>query len=187
MIDTLQRIISPPPAELDLHPTTRQLRTGKGLASTLSAHNKLRTSSIFAVQTFSCSICLEPQKGRSCLKLSRCNHVFCVSCLHSYFSLSIHEGTVQNVACPDAECAGEGHRIPNDELLAIVGQELFDRYAWLLVKQRVEKDPTITWCPRDRCQAAVERDPEEAYAKLRTCRTFCPSACLALDSQPGHF
>lgn len=90
------------------------------------------------------------------MSVSACKHVFCRACLESFFVLSITEGLVRNVACPSEECTkaraeydkktererkldkGVPGKVSRDELRAIVGDGLLERYEWLCEKQRVE-------------------------------------------------
>jgi IBR domain, a half RING-finger domain len=130
---------------------------------------------------------------------------FCYECLHSYFSLSIAEGLVSQVHCPDPACVSARSKTPQSsaltmadpsiqsfrpgdldtsELVSIVGPGLYSRYLWLQEKQRLESDPSLTYCPRGGCQAPVQKESEEAYDKLRICPkctfafcVFCRKAC----------
>jgi E3 ubiquitin-protein ligase RNF14 len=204
IIDTLQHALEDEPGLLHIGPTSD--RPSATFDADLIRFNAAQSSELFASQTYACSICLEPQKGRRCIQLG-CHHVFCVACLHAYFSLSIHEGIVKSVACPNCsderakalkERPGlEGSDLPGhvDEsvLGEIVGPELLARYQWLVDKQRWEacvrffpyahltehqRDPSIAFCPRESCQAAVPADTNEAYAKLRTCPRCSFSFCV---------
>lgn len=162
------------------------------LLSQLKRHDKIQSNQRFSVTTFDCSICLEAMKGRSCLKLQRCAHVFCTPCLTDYFNLCITEGSVGNVHCPDPECTAARAKIDKkasipttelpgsldlEELQSIVGEKQTARFAKLQRNQLLEQDPTVTHCPRPSCQAPVLQDPDEAYEKLRECQdcgfTFC--------------
>lgn len=206
MIDTLQQCL--PPSGLFIHPSKKQRNPKTTLANQIAAYDQSKNAAQFASNSFDCSICLDTRKGIACVQLQvrssqyglehradpsqSCGHVFCVGCLQGYFSLSIHEGMVKNVHCPDPECVEargkaskegvEACRLPGNvseqEIVPIVGQEMLARYRRLKEKQRVESDPSICFCPRATCQAAVEKDQEEAYAKLRTCTKCSLSFCV---------
>ncbi|KAL7007429.1 hypothetical protein EMMF5_002893 [Cystobasidiomycetes sp. EMM_F5] len=148
------------------------------LVQQLVTHDRLVRHSTFSAESFACGICLETKKGARCARLKRCGHVFCVECLHSFWELNIREGLVANVTCADMECVQKRAKavdpsvakaalpgsVGADELEAIVGKDLADRYTWLVEKQRIESDPTITYCPRSTCNAAVPKESDEDQA-----------------------
>lgn len=115
------------------------------LFSTLTTHDRLLRNSTFSAESFDCGICLETKKGTRCSKIRSCGHVFCIECLYSFFEINIREGTVKNVCCADQDCVkarDKGHSdkgsVSLEELVAIVGKELADRYEWLVEKQKLE-------------------------------------------------
>ena len=117
------------------------------LSSILANHDHAVRHSTFSSESFDCGICLETKKGIRCTRLNSCGHVFCVECLYSFFELNIREGMVKNVSCADAECVkskskeGGSHTagvVSEEEIEAIVGKDLADRYRWLVKKQKIE-------------------------------------------------
>lgn len=157
------------------------------LSSILTSHDHAVRHSTFSSESFDCGICLETKKGIRCTRLNSCGHVFCVECLYSFFELNIREGMVKNVSCADAECVktkskeGGSHTagmVSEEEIEAIVGKDLADRYRWLVKKQKIESDPTITYCPRDGCNAPVAKELDEAYDRLRECSACGYSFCV---------
>lgn len=180
------------------------------LVQQLVTHDRLVRHSTFSAESFACGICLETKKGARCARLKRCGHVFCVECLHSFWELNIREGLVANVTCADMECVQKRAKavdpsvakaalpgsVGADELEAIVGKDLADRYTWLVEKQRIESgtstftvtsllalsstilDPTITYCPRSTCNAAVPKESDEEYERLRICPACQYSFCV---------
>lgn len=198
MIDLLKHSALPSTGPLHLYPTktssggagSNSFDSSMPLRIQLKRFDREQSNSIFSSSTFHCSICLEGIKGRHCLRLQRCHHIFCSPCLTDYFSLCISEGLVRNVHCPDPECSTARSKAspstpPQDlpgsldatELQAIVGPDLSARYVELEQKQRLESDPSVMSCPRASCQAPVLKDPDERFAKLRECSacgfTFC--------------
>ncbi|GJN93479.1 hypothetical protein Rhopal_006536-T1 [Rhodotorula paludigena] len=175
----------------------RQIRPGPPLSSILAAFNSSSTSSTFATSSHVCPLCFSTRRGDACIRLSSCGCVFCVACLTDYFSLLITEGLVRSVACPSTSCVEkrakwekevgpreelerEGERpgrLERDEIERLVGAEKRERWEWLKEKVRVESDPSITFCPRDSCQAAVPKLSEEDD-KLRVCPTCDYSFCV---------
>ncbi|KAI5477490.1 E3 ubiquitin-protein ligase RNF14 [Pseudohyphozyma bogoriensis] len=162
--------------------------------STLSSSSKTKLSDelkkfdagmkgeAFDVMTFTCDLCLETKKGRNCFR-------FCLPCLTSYFTLLITEGLISSLHCPAVSCvksraelvkAGKADEQPGEvskeELREIVGDELVKRWEWLKEKGRVESDPSIAYCPREACQAPVERQDDDE--KLRICKACSYSFCV---------
>lgn len=119
---------------------------GGHLLDRIARHDRLTRHSTFSNESFSCGICLETRKGARCSRIRSCGHVFCVECLHSFFELNIREGLVKNVMCADPGCTkarqqegkGAAGFVSLEEIEAIVGKELAERYSWLMEKQKVE-------------------------------------------------
>lgn len=59
----------------------------------------------FDESTFTCDICQRDLKGAQCLRFEPCEHTFCNSCLHDFFTSLITRGDVEKVHCPDFECS----------------------------------------------------------------------------------
>ncbi|KDE07429.1 hypothetical protein MVLG_02296 [Microbotryum lychnidis-dioicae p1A1 Lamole] len=150
------------------------------LSTILSSHDLAQRTSTFSLTTYTCSLCLTSFKGTRCVRLAACSDVFCLQCLKDFFTLMITEGMVRSVYCPGAECItarvkwerehrdeeeGRPGKIGKEELRAIVGDVLVGRYEWLLQKQTLESDPSVSYCPR--CEAGVLKTDDDE--KLRIC------------------
>lgn len=116
----------------------------------------------FDQETFDCGVCLEPKKGSSCYRLTRCRHVFCLSCLQDFYNNCITEGDVVNVKCLDPGCGKDkdGKRKRKErtlhprELLAMGLEEpVVRRYVEMKRKKMLEADKSTVYCPRTWCQA----------------------------------
>ncbi|KAE8255216.1 hypothetical protein A4X13_0g3113 [Tilletia indica] len=165
------------------------------LSDVLRAYNSSAETSAFEHSTFYCSICLEDRKGRSCTRLLGCGHVFCSECLTDYVRVGINEGLTE-ISCPDPECtknhnAGASAEeekeednkkgmILDSELLLLVGQELFGRFAAMRKKTIAEADPTAAYCPVVGCGGVVlgrKEDEGTSFEALRECEqcgfAFC--------------
>jgi E3 ubiquitin-protein ligase RNF14 len=123
------------------------------------AHAKLEK---FEKETFDCGICLEPKKGSSCYKLSRCGHVFCRACLRDFYNNAIAEGDVDSVKCLAPDCEEQnkkqrkksGQTLPPGELLLIpLERSTVQRYVDLKRKKQLESDKSTIYCPRQWCQS----------------------------------
>ncbi|KAJ2909765.1 E3 ubiquitin-protein ligase rnf14, partial [Coemansia aciculifera] len=58
----------------------------------VAAYDARRRQEVFAMQTFTCAVCLEQQSGVHCVELPGCLHVHCKECLRGYWTLLIDEG-----------------------------------------------------------------------------------------------
>ncbi|GAA5876788.1 hypothetical protein JCM8547_003166 [Rhodosporidiobolus lusitaniae] len=178
----------PPPATSSVSPPA--------LSTTLATFNTSSLSHTFSTTSHPCPLCFTSVRGSSCLQLSSCGCTFCTPCLRDYFTLLITEGLVRSVACPatgcvekrakwekevggatkEAEREGEKPgRVNGEEVEKLCGKEKRERWEWLKEKVRVESDPTIAFCPLDRCQAAVPKIEDEE--KLRICPSCSYSFC----------
>ena len=124
----------------------------------------------FEQETFECGVCLEPKKGVSCHRLSRCSHVFCIPCLQDFYNTCITEGDVDSVKCLAPDCSKQkplheadgkkprkrNRTISPRELLQIpLEQDTVKRYVFLKRKKKLESDKTTIYCPRQWCQGAA--------------------------------
>ncbi|GAA5973092.1 hypothetical protein JCM11641_006264 [Rhodosporidiobolus odoratus] len=158
------------------------------LSKTLRLFNHTSSATAFSTSSFACTLCFSTRRGSSCIRLSSCSCVFCIPCLRDYFSLLITEGLVRSVACPGMACVKERATwekktgaggteedkpgaVTGEEVERLVGEEGRKRWEWLKEKVRVERDPTIAFCPIASCQAAVPKIEDEE--KLRISYSFC--------------
>ncbi|WVQ62143.1 uncharacterized protein L199_000281 [Kwoniella botswanensis] len=136
----------------------------------LKTYNASQLHSDFEKTAFSCSICLENRKGKSCVQIPGCGCVFCTPCLSSCWSLAITEGSLENVSCPSVSCtkqralrdrgeSGGENEIDGEMVESVVGKELRERWEDVKEKRKAEIDPLYTICPRPTCQAAVPPPP----------------------------
>ncbi|SGY14944.1 BQ5605_C013g07176 [Microbotryum silenes-dioicae] len=140
------------------------------LSTILSSHDLAQRTSTFSLTTYTCSLCLTSFKGTRCVRLAACSDVFCLQCLKDFFTLMITEGMHRD------EEEGRPGKIGKEELRAIVGDVLVGRYEWLLQKQTLESDPSVSYCPR--CEAGVLKTDDDE--KLRICKSFPTSVTRPL-------
>ncbi|CAJ0748225.1 24462_t:CDS:2 [Entrophospora sp. SA101] len=126
------------------------------LKSIMSTYNQQGLYQNFTNNHFNCAICLEEKRGEQCIQLKSCQHVFCQNCICKYFEMLIKEGLITQVKCPEPGCQLK-HTITIEEISGIVDKETSDRYSNLVEKQKLETDPSITYCPRKSCQAPVRK------------------------------
>jgi hypothetical protein len=116
--------------------------------------------SSFEKTAFSCSICLENRKGKSCIQMPICGCILsvnppatcdmplthsCTPCLSSCWTLAIEEGTLENVSCPSVSCVktratSTAKETETDSKLVeeVVGETLRDRWLSLKDKRKAE-------------------------------------------------
>ncbi|GAA5966618.1 hypothetical protein JCM3765_005676 [Sporobolomyces pararoseus] len=174
------------------------------LSDLLTSFNRSASSALFSTSSHLCPLCFSPRSGSKCLQLESCGCTFCLPCLKDYFSLLITEGMVRSVACPALECVekrskweksvgGAGSldekvelekpgRVTADEVEKICGSESRKRFEWLKEKIRVESDPSISFCPRESCQAPTPKTDDD---KLRVC-TACQFAYCVFCRKGWH-
>ncbi|KAK5163627.1 uncharacterized protein LTR77_010576 [Saxophila tyrrhenica] len=126
---------------------------------------------LFDAGTYECGICIEPKKGTSCYRLSRCGHVFCKSCLQEFYNSAIKEGDVANVKCLSPDCGKKGttangkilrqtttsRAIHPRELLAMgLEDKMVRRFVEMKRKKKLEADKQTVYCPRTWCQGAAK-------------------------------
>jgi len=137
----------------------------------LIKYNEDRTITEFGRQIFSCEICFQDKVGIKCTQFKPCCHVYCKECIGGYFEVRIKEGTVQSMPCPFVKCTSEASP---QQIRAIVGNQLFNRYDTLLLNATLSKMVDITYCPRTSCQCPVMRETDENMATCPSCRyVFC--------------
>jgi E3 ubiquitin-protein ligase RNF14 len=95
----------------------------------------------------------------------------------------INEGNISGVRCPDAGCIQENARISDDDILDVVGPELYERYHKLFIKQKLEADPSVVWCPRRQCQGPAFKDG--THTTLAICQQ-CKLAFCTLCRKTWH-
>ncbi|WWD17839.1 hypothetical protein CI109_102283 [Kwoniella shandongensis] len=122
--------------------------TPSAFHTSLKSYNAGQIHSDFEQTAFSCSICLENRKGKSCIKMPSCGCVFCTPCLNSCWSLAITEGTLESVSCPSVSCVKR--RATRDRtdaseddvdaglIESVVGEGLRDRWEELKERRKAE-------------------------------------------------
>ena len=89
----------------------------------LKTYNASQMQSDFEKTAFSCGICLEDRKGKSCIQMPGCGCVLyvplpspsrdvcltesCLPCLSACWTLAVTEGSLENVFCPSVVCTKE--------------------------------------------------------------------------------
>lgn len=100
-----------------------------------------------------------------------CRHIFCRSCLRSYFTTVINDGNCTSVKCPGYNCETGLSQKAIRELLP---PELFEKYDSLLLNVWLDSTSNIIYCPRVLCQYPTTREGNDTMAECPSCRhAFC--------------
>lgn len=137
----------------------------------LLTHNAHSLQQEFERKSFLCQICQYHKKGAVCTQLG-CSHVYCTECLKAYYTALIEQGYIEQVKCAEPTC---GQTLEPEQLRALVGNDLHERYKALVKKFELESDPSTLVCPRDSCQALIRpRNQEEMLCVCPECEfAFC--------------
>eukprot|EP00094_Tigriopus_californicus_P011726 TCALIF_11329-PB protein Name:"Similar to RNF144A Probable E3 ubiquitin-protein ligase RNF144A (Homo sapiens)" AED:0.18 eAED:0.18 QI:50/1/0.8/1/1/1/5/450/749 len=96
-----------------------------------------------------CKICLLDIPMKETAKLQNCGCSFCKECLNQYICFEIMEGAY-DISCPDSECEKQGV-ILLDEMEAIIGLDMVEKYKKFRLNTEVALDSNRTWCPAANC------------------------------------
>lgn len=110
-------------------------------------YNKKREDESFRHQLQTCSICAEIVPGLNCIRLHRCGHFYCRSCLNVYIQMTLERGKFgDSLHCPQDDC--KQALLPTEVKETLQDDELYERYERLTLKHGLEAMNDIVWCPR---------------------------------------
>lgn len=126
----------------------------------------------FLESLHTCCICYSDLPGFGFARLP-CQHHFCKSCMQQYCNVRVKDGTVVNLACPDASCK---ESVPPALLRELLDKEAFERWEELLLQKTLDSMPDVVYCPK--CRTPSIEDPDH-LVQCSKCRfSFC-SLCMA--------
>ncbi|XP_043925214.1 E3 ubiquitin-protein ligase RNF14-like isoform X1 [Protopterus annectens] len=138
--------------------------------------NQHQKQKCFNNKIYSCKICFLAKLGSDCLCFTKCEHVYCNSCLREYFEIQIKDGTVHLLNCPEPECPSVATPA---QVKQLVGEEAFSRYDHLLLQNGLSLMTDVVYCPRLSCQTAVLKEPDSEMAVCNSCFfAFCTKCNL---------
>ncbi|KAJ1358030.1 hypothetical protein KIN20_016334 [Parelaphostrongylus tenuis] len=117
-----------------------------------------------------CEVCFDIKPGPESVKFSPCSHIFCKDCVRSYFQSRLSEQQVAPLSCLSNDCLS----YPSESLIIdIVGQEQFDRYQRIILRNAIMNMQDFAQCPRVHCQNPAQIST--ATSNLATCLScnFC--------------
>ncbi|CAF3921118.1 unnamed protein product, partial [Rotaria sordida] len=135
-------------------------------------YNNEQKEKQFRNQLQTCLICTDIISGIDCIRLYRCGHFYCQSCLNNYVKITFDNGRFgEKLLCPQNQC--QKALLPNEIKLIIQDDQLYQRYERLTLQHALELMNDIIWCPR--CQSAVLiGSGDDNLAICDQCRyTFC--------------
>ncbi|XP_034244713.1 E3 ubiquitin-protein ligase RNF14-like [Thrips palmi] len=141
------------------------------LISHILEYNRTQSEKEFQRNIYTCQICFDDKPGSQCMEFMGCGHIFCRECVSTFFEVTIKDGNVHGLICPEKGCKSEALQSQISEL---VSPELFARYDELLLNSALDEMEDIVYCPRKTCQYPVTYEREEQMARCAHCSyTFC--------------
>ncbi|KAK2189341.1 hypothetical protein NP493_109g07090 [Ridgeia piscesae] len=127
-----------------------------------------------------CRLCLAEFPRNEMYKLHGCQCLYCRDCVKEYLTVTISQGNVLAITCPDAMCVEHG-LIDSDEIKAIVEKDAFKYYERIKLDKEVQLDPHRAFCPQVGCDTICEVCPSEGDNKEST-PVRCPKCGLLFCS-----
>lgn len=137
-----------------------------------------------SLTSFTCKLCLTNKSSYEMHSIWSCGCAFCKTCLRQYCEMSIRDGKVSLISCPDGSCPDiqtKTNFLSPREIKLLVSQELYETYKRFRLNWMIENDPNRTWCPSPNCeticyikQTKQRNKPLPVFCS--TCnKTFCSS------------
>ncbi|KAI0231333.1 RBR-type E3 ubiquitin transferase [Lamellibrachia satsuma] len=116
-----------------------------------------------------CRLCLAEYPHSEMYKLKGCQCLFCHMCVKEYLRVTISQGNVLAITCPDAMCSQQG-LIESDEIKTLVEKDTFKYYERIKFDKEVELDPpsgilSTSW------ESAPVRCPKCGFLFCSICQT----------------
>jgi E3 ubiquitin-protein ligase RNF144 len=134
---------------------------------------------------FTCKLCLTEKSSFEMHSIWSCGCAFCKPCLSQYCEMSINEGKISLLSCPDGSCPlyqTKNNLLSPREIKLLVSQELYETYERFRLNWIIENDPNRTWCPSPNCETIcyIKTNQKNGNKPLpvycSTCnKTFCSS------------
>ncbi|CAF0979459.1 unnamed protein product [Adineta steineri] len=148
------------------------MEAGEKLFQYLINYNQQRENEQFQNQLQTCLICTDDIRGLDCIRLQRCRHFYCRSCLNNYVRRTLDNGKFgEKLLCPQDQC--KQPLLPTEVKQIIQDEQLYEKYERLTLQHSLELMDDIIFCPR--CQYTVFIDDSaDNLAMCEQCRyAFC--------------
>ncbi|XP_064605347.1 probable E3 ubiquitin-protein ligase RNF144A-A [Liolophura sinensis] len=128
-----------------------------------------------------CRLCLMECPLLEMYELHDCKCLYCETCVKQYLNVSITEGNILAITCPDAQCRKQG-KMEAKEIEKLVEPSLFDRYRRLRFQREVDLDPNRTFCPEAGCDTVCHVCSSASGETQRPAPVQCPTCGLQFCS-----
>lgn len=122
--------------------------------------------STFEIIPAPCKIC---QLNPPDFSIPLCHHNFCESCVKTYLSISITEGQVLHLTCPEQGCS----QAISQSLVASLIPELSQKFQRFQQNKQKELDPNFRWCPKVDCSGFGTKDNSNSLECSKCKFNFC--------------
>lgn len=109
-IDPANFVIETEPTDTPATATPRKLSHPNQLSALFVMYDQDQLELEFMSQYFLCEVCYMEKPGKDCIRFNKCQHVFCIECIRTYFENQIREGNVKSMFCAASNC--ESQAIP---------------------------------------------------------------------------
>ncbi|XP_054008355.1 E3 ubiquitin-protein ligase RNF14-like [Hylaeus anthracinus] len=133
-------------------------------------YHKQRCTLKFEKNYSMCTICFEEFRGKECIKLETCSHIYCKNCMQKYITITINEGTIGDITCPSSNC---NFSIAFNDIKDLC-PDLFSKYESLLLQITLKSMNDVIFCPRISCQCPLVLNTDDTLAICSKCDyAFC--------------
>ena len=123
-----------------------------------------------------CTICLLNYSDYS---VPTCDHKFCRDCMEIYLAISINDGNVLSIICPQTNC---NRILTNSIIQGLVPAALFEKYLDFHKRKTQEADIYFRWCPQRNCHGfAIFTNSNKLSCNA------CSSDFCFLCAEPWHY
>lgn len=91
-------------ASLGRRRAQRWPRDHNSVVAALKHHATAEEAKLWGSSLHRCGVCLDDHSSLDCLRLARCKHTFCRSCLRSYWESQMASGLSTALLCPEPTC-----------------------------------------------------------------------------------
>ncbi|CAM1310798.1 Uncharacterised protein g5519 [Pycnogonum litorale] len=92
-----------------------------------------------------CGICFDAKSVDGFLEIPKCRHRFCTECLVSFCNVHVTDGTVDELKCPDEDCAME---LPQVIFKDVLSEELMLRWDQMCLSKQIDRMKGVKYCPK---------------------------------------